>query len=105
MKRSILGAVLVLAVVAGCAGQRRFQYPPKETAGSESFRVYDRDWNLRAYVKKGFTDQYCIYDRDWQTKGYIKRNRFSERWEIYDRNWKRKGYVNGGLLPFLRERR
>ena len=104
---SILAGVLLLAVVTvSCTGKRGFVYREPEMERGQSFKIYDRDWNLQAYVKEGSSaDWYQIYDKDWRLKGYIKWNRLSERYEIYDRNWKRKGYLNGGLLPFLKEER
>lgn len=99
MKRAAIPiVVLLLAVVSvgGCAAQQAARWQGKQTVESKSFRIYDRNWNVQGYVRKGsFSDIHYLYDENWQLKGYIKLNSFSERYEIYDKQWKKKAYVEG----------
>ena len=86
MKRVILLSILL--AVLWC--------PPPSAA--EALRVYDRDGNLRGYVKDG-----RVYDQNWRPQGQIKGDRvYDEEWRlryriegdrIYDRNWEPKGFI------------
>lgn len=103
-----MAATLLVWFAVSCTGNRQVIRPDKQMVGPQSFEVYDRDWNLQGHVKKGaFTNRYYIYDKQWNVRGYIKWNSFSKRYELYDKDWKKKGYLeaDGGLLPFLKERR
>lgn len=56
-------------------------------AGSagETTKIYDRNWNIKGYIRDDGGTTKKIYDKNWNLQGYIKEDR------IYDRNWGRKG--------------
>ncbi len=91
MKRVILLSIL-LAVL----------WCPLPSA-AEALRVYDRDWNLRGYVKDG-----RVYDQNWKPQGQITGDRVcDEDWKlrcriegdrIYDRNWEPEACIKDGKI-------
>ncbi len=73
--QACLAASVILAgsVAAGSAG--------------ETTKIYDRNWNIKGYIRDDGGTTKKIYDKNWDLQGYIKEDR------IYDRNWNRTGTI------------
>ena len=78
MKKLALHILMIILILTGSA--------VGGSAGNTK-KVYDKNWNLKGYIRDDGHGTKKIYDKNWNNEGYIRDD------TIYDKNWKRTGSV------------